>query len=205
MGAMSRERGISGIAAAGSSIVMQFLVLAFGLGIVLLSGAQLIGKPLVVGAAAALLIALILSAPRLLPQISRLVERLTNLEIKEPKLPPRTVWIASLTAIVSWLFYGVAFQLFTNGLLGERAGATISYIAVYTAAYILGFISPIAPAGLGVREVALAAGMTQFGLATEGDAALIAIAMRLWLTILELIPSAGFIAASAMRRQSTST
>jgi uncharacterized membrane protein YbhN (UPF0104 family) len=85
-------------------------------------------------------------------------------------------------------------------LLGSAAGEVSSYIAVYTAAYILGFISPIAPAGLGVREITLAAFMTQLGLANEADAALVAIAARLWLTIVELVPSGMYIAFAATRR-----
>jgi uncharacterized membrane protein YbhN (UPF0104 family) len=100
------------------------------------------------------------------------------------------------------LFYGVAFQLFVRGLLGSAPGEMSSYIAVYTAAYILGFISPIAPAGLGVREFTLAAFMTQLGLANEADAALVAIAARLWLTIVELVPSGLYIAAGTTRKSS---
>ena len=205
MGMMARDRGVSAIAAAGSSIVMQLLTLAFGVGVVLLTGAQLIGKPPLVGATAVFLIAFILLAPRILPRLMTLLGRVTGRVIEEPRIPAGTIWAASLAAAASWVLYGIAFKLFAAGLLGDASGATMSYIAVYTAAYILGFISPIAPAGLGVREVALAAGLTQFGLATGGDAALLAIAARLWLTVLELIPSAGFVAASAIGRKSTSS
>jgi uncharacterized membrane protein YbhN (UPF0104 family) len=101
---------------------------------------------------------------------------------------------------LSWLLYGLAFQLFVRGLLGASPGEISSYIAVYTAAYILGFISPIAPAGLGVREFTLAAFMTQLGLANEADAALVAIAARLWLTVVELVPSGLYIASGATRK-----
>src|SRR5439155_25209477 len=93
-----------------------------------------------------------------------------------------------------------AFQLFVRGLLGAAPGEISSYIAVYTAAYILGFISPIAPAGLGVRELTLAAFMTQLGLANEADSALVAIAARLRLTIIALVPSGLYIAGGATRR-----
>jgi uncharacterized membrane protein YbhN (UPF0104 family) len=204
MGVMSRDRGISAVAATGSSVIMQLLSLALGLGVVLLTGAKLVGQPLLLGAALAVILALVALAPRLLPRITRLLSSVTGWTIAEPNIPATVVWGASAAAGVTWILYGVAFQLFVVGLLGGASGATMSYIAVYTAAYILGFISPIAPAGLGVRELALAAGMTRFGLATEGDAALIAIAARLWLTVLELIPSAGFILAATLRRRSTS-
>jgi glycosyltransferase 2 family protein len=204
MGVMSRDRGISAIAATGSSIIMQLLTLSIGLGVVLVTGAKLIGNPMALGILLVILLALIAAAPRILPPLTRLLASFTGWKIPELTIPAKVVWGATLAGGITWLLYGFAFRLFTEGLLGSASGATMSYIAVYTAAYILGFISPIAPAGLGVREVALAAGMTRFGLASEGDAALVAIAARLWLTLLELIPSAGFVLAATLRRRSTS-
>lgn len=204
MGVMSRDRGVSAVAATGSSIIMQLLTLAIGLGVVLLTGARLIGQPIALAAVLVVLFILIGIAPRILPAIVRTLASFTGWTIPVPEVPAIVVWGATFAAGITWLLYGLAFQLFTEGLLGNASGATMSYIAVYTAAYILGFISPIAPAGLGVREVALAAGMTRFGLAGEGDAALVAIAARAWLTIIELIPSAVFILAATLRRRSTS-
>jgi uncharacterized membrane protein YbhN (UPF0104 family) len=204
MGVMSRGRGMSAVAATGSSIIMQLLTLSVGLGVALVTGAKLVGNPVALAVLLVALLVLIAAAPRLLPPLTRLLGSFTGWKIPEPVIPATVVWGATLAGGITWLLYGFAFQLFTEGLLGGASGATMSYIAVYTAAYILGFISPIAPAGLGVREVALAAGMTQFGLASEGDAALVAIAARLWLTILELIPSAAFVLAATIRRRSTS-
>lgn len=204
MGVMSRDKGVSAVAATGSSIIMQLITLAIGLGVVLLTGAKLIGQPLVLALVLVAILVLIGAAPRILPPMIRVLASFTGWTIPEPKIPASIVWGASLAAGATWILYGIAFKLFCEGLLGTASGATMSYIAVYTAAYILGFISPIAPAGLGVREVALAAGMTRFDLATEGDAALVAIAARLWLTVIELIPSAGFVLAATLRRRSTS-
>jgi uncharacterized membrane protein YbhN (UPF0104 family) len=115
-------------------------------------------------------------------------------------VPAASIWTAAAANGLSWLFYGIAFQLFVHGVLGSAPGELSSYIAAYTAAYILGFISPIAPAGLGVREFTLAAFMTQLGLANEADAALVAIGARLWLTVVELIPSGLYIAAGPNRK-----
>ena len=204
MGVMSRDRGMSAVAATGSSIIMQLLTLSIGLGVVLVTGAKLVGNPLALGILLVILLALIAAAPRLLPSFTRVLGSFTGWKIPEPAIPATVVWGATLAGGITWILYGFAFKFFTKGMLGTESGATMSYIAVYTAAYILGFISPIAPAGLGVREVALAAGMTRFGLANEGDAALVAIAARLWLTLLELVPSAGFVLAATLRRRSTS-
>ena len=200
MGVMARRRGLSGIAAAGSSIIMQTVSLATGTGIVLVTSAKLLGQPLLVGLTVALLLALLLTAPRFLPPLVQWIAGLLGREASPPTIPAASIWTAGVTSTISWLFYGVAFQFFVRGVLGSANGETASYMAVYTAAYILGFISPIAPAGLGVREFTLAAFMTQLGLASEADAAFVALAARLWLTIVELVPSGLYIAAGATRK-----
>ncbi|MEX2109973.1 MAG: lysylphosphatidylglycerol synthase domain-containing protein [Gemmatimonadaceae bacterium] len=200
MGVMARERGLSGLAAAGSSVIMQSVSLATGTAIVMVTSAKLLGQPLLVGAAVLLLVVGVLTAPRFMPRLAVWAANLTGREIETPSIPAGGIWTAALASTASWLLYGLAFQLFVRGLLGAAPGEISSYIAVYTAAYILGFISPIAPAGLGVREITLAAFMTQLGLANEADAALAAIAARLWLTVAELVPSGLYIAAGAKRK-----
>ncbi len=200
MGVMAKERGLSAIAAAGSSVIMQMVSLATGTAIVMVTGAKLLGQPLLVGFAVLLLVVILLSAPRFLPPLAAWAGTLIGRDIAPPFVPATSIWTAAIASTFSWLFYGLAFQLFVRGLLGSAPGEISSYIAVYTAAYILGFISPIAPAGLGVREFTLAAFMTQLGLANEADAALVAIAARLWLTIVELVPSGLYIASGANRK-----
>jgi glycosyltransferase 2 family protein len=200
MGVMARDRGISGLAAAGSSVIMQTVSLATGTAIVMVTGAKLLGQPLLVGASVLVLIAILLSAPRFLPPLAAWLSGLVGKDIAPPTVPAASIWTAAVASAVSWLFYGIAFQLFVRGVLGVSPGEISSYIAVYTAAYILGFISPIAPAGLGVREFTLAAFMTQLGLANEADAALVAIAARLWLTIVELVPSGLYVATRTRRK-----
>jgi len=200
MSVMARERGLSGLAAAGSSILMQSVSLATGTAIVMVTSAKLLGQPVLVGAAVSLLVLGLVTAPRFLPPLAVWAGRLSGRDIVTPTIPAASIWTAALASTLSWLLYGVAFQLFVRGLLGSAPGEVSSYIAAYSAAYILGFISPIAPAGLGVREITLAAFMTQLGLANEGDAALVAIAARLWLTVVELVPSGLYIAIGATRK-----
>ena len=197
MGVMARKRGLSGIAAAGSSVIMQMVSLATGTAIVMVTSAKLLGQPVLVGAAVLVLAIVLLSAPKFLPPLTVWAGTLIGRDIAPPSVPATSIWTAAVASTLSWLFYGFAFQLFVRGLLGAAPGEISSYVAVYTAAYILGFISPIAPAGLGVREFTLAAFMTQLGLANEVDAALVAIAARLWLTVVELVPSGLYIAAGA--------
>lgn len=200
MGVMARQRGLSAVAAAGSSVIMQMVSLVTGTAIVMVTGAKLLDQPLLVGAAVLILVVVLLSAPRFLPPVAAWVGSLIGRDIAPPSVPATSIWTAAVASTMSWLLYGLAFQLFVRGLLGAAPGEISSYIAVYTAAYILGFISPIAPAGLGVRELTLAAFMTQLGLANEADAALVAIAARLWLTVVELVPSGLYVAAGMGRK-----
>lgn len=200
MGVMARGRGISALAAAGSSIIMQAVSLVTGAAIVMITGAQLLGQPVLVGVSVLILIGILLSAPRFLPPLTVWIGSVIGKEVAPPSVPATSIWTAAIASALSWLLYGFAFQLFVRGLLGAAPGEISRYIAVYTAAYILGFISPIAPAGLGVREFTLAAFMTQLGLANEADAALVAIAARLWLTIIELVPSGLYVATGATRK-----
>jgi uncharacterized membrane protein YbhN (UPF0104 family) len=200
MGVMARGRGISALAAAGSSIIMQAVSLVTGAAIVMITGAQLLGQPVLVGISVLILIGILLSAPRFLPPLTVWIGSIVGKDVAPPSVPATSIWTAAIASALSWLSYGFAFQLFVRGLLGAAPGEISRYIAVYTAAYILGFISPIAPAGLGVREFTLAAFMTQLGLANEADAALIAIAARLWLTIIELVPSGLYVATGATKK-----
>ncbi|HET6760822.1 MAG TPA: hypothetical protein VFH13_01930, partial [Gemmatimonadaceae bacterium] len=64
MGVMARERGLSAIAATGSSVIMQMVSLATGAGIVMVTSAKLLGQPILVGVAAMVLAVVLLSAPR---------------------------------------------------------------------------------------------------------------------------------------------
>jgi len=140
MGVMAKRRGLSPLAAAGSSVIMQTVSLATGTAIVMVTGAKLLGQPVLVGAAVLVLIALLLAAPRFLPPLVGWVGSLIGREISPPFVPPASIWTAALASALSWLFYGIAFELFVHGLLGKAPGELSSYIAAYTAAYILGFI-----------------------------------------------------------------
>jgi uncharacterized membrane protein YbhN (UPF0104 family) len=130
--------------------------------------------------------------------MARALAKATGKDPVLPSLPAAAVWSAALGTGLSWVFYGVAFQLFAIGITGQASGAPASYIAVYTAAYLVGLVSPT-PAGAGVREGGLVAGLLSLGLATAPQALLIALASRVWLTILEVAPGG---VALLIRRES---
>ncbi len=92
-----------------------------------------------------------------------------------------------LILVVPWLLYGAAFRLLAIGLLGGGA-VTASwgfYIAAFTGSYLAGVIAVFAPAGLFVREAALIGVLTP--VLGGGDAVILAVASRIWLTALEIL------------------
>lgn len=201
LGVMARNSGASAVAAAGSSIVVNILNLASGLALVIVFGARLIPHAALFAVIAAAVIAAALAAPMLLPRATALASTATGRDIRIPNIPPGVVWLSLAGTTFAWCAYGVAFRLFAVALLGDSAvhGSFILYIAVYTAAYIVGFIAPFAPAGLGVREVGIIEGLPLLGLTSHGDAIIIAVTLRLWLTVLEVVPGLVALAAGYTR------
>jgi len=184
---MAKEREVSPLTAAGSSILMQLVSIATGIGVVLVTGATAVDHPAVAITAAIVLIAVLLMIPGLLPVMGRAASSITGKQIAMPTLKRSTVWMAVGASLLSWIAYGIAFQFFVRGVLGTAAGATTSYIAVYAASYIIGFLALFAPGGAVVRESAVVTGMLRLGLSGRPDALVIAVASRLWLTFTELL------------------
>jgi len=202
MGAMAQRAGVSPAAAIGSSLVVNLVSLIAGFTVIASTAggkiadvvgldaaregsgtAQLIVIAIAIGGAVALAV-----APFVIPRLVTLAARVTGRSIAVPHIPPRAIWIATASTVASWLFYGVAFAWFARGISPRVTGNAWSYIAVYTGSYLAGYLALFAPGGVGVREAALVLAMPRFQLATAADAAVIAIASRLWLTALEILP-----------------
>ena len=194
MTVMARENNVSPLAAAGSSVLIQLVTIAAGIGVVLVSGARAVDQPVVASIVGVLILSLLGATPWILPAAGRALSALTGKTIALPAISSATVWLAAARATVSWIAYGVAFQIFVRGVLGSATGATSSYIAVYTASYIIGFLALFAPGGAVVRESAMITGMLRLGLAGQADALAVAVASRLWLTATELLPGLVYLA-----------
>ena len=200
---MSRAENVAPLTAAGSSILMQLVTIATGIGVVLVAGARALDEP-VVAVIAGLAIAVGIGAvPAMLPRIGRAAGSVTGRVITLPQISSATIWIAAAKSALSWIIYGVAFQLFVRGVLGSASGDTSSYIAVYSASYIIGFLALFAPGGAVVRESAMIAGMLKMGLAGQSDAVAVAVASRVWLTATELLPGLVYLALGRRGPKST--
>ena len=220
MGAMAEGRGVPPVAAIGSSIVLNAMsvltgvaiALAFGAADVAAGGGSIQGAtPMLRGSDTTVLVGVVIAgglllaaAPILVPRLAALVERFTGRALGVVRIPLRALLFGVASTTAAWLLYGLAFRMFAGALAPRAAGGLFSYTAVYTGSYLAGYLALFAPGGLGVRESALVLAMPRMGLVSTPDAVLIAVASRLWLTVLEVGPGIAFLARGA-RRSLTNT
>ncbi len=200
MAVLAQREGVSGVAAAGGALIITVINTMVGFGVVAVFGLQLLELETLGLAALVILAVAILFAPRLLPWASARSGRLVGRDVTMPALPHRTLWFGIVASAVGWVAYGVAFYLFAQGLLGDITGGLLALIAIYTFSYLLGFLALFAPGGIVVREVALVAALVNVGM-PEGPAIVLAVASRLWLTVLEITPAVVFLAYDQLRRR----
>jgi len=215
MAVMSRQSGVSPVAATGSALINTLLNIVAGVAVAAAAGGRELlaalqrtvtgeggsGELALRGAGVAVVGAaiVILLLPWLLPPLARTASRIVRRDVKLPILPAGAVWLTAAGNALAWVLYGVAFHLFATGTLGGTAGATSAYVAVYTGSYIAGYLILLTPGGLGVREMVMVGLLQAFGLTAEPEAWVLALASRIWLTVLEVLPGLLFLALAAVR------
>lgn len=209
MGAMARDAGVSPVAATGSAVLGTLVNVVAGFVVALVGGRALLDRTSQDHATLAIVFVTVASsalvaAPFLLPKIAPWVGRVIGRPLSG-HLPVRAVIYALIGNVVAWLLYGAAFRAFMFGVLGSEVGDYQEYLAAYTISYLVGYLALFAPAGIGAREGAMVAVLVYAGLATRPQAALIALASRVWLTLLEVVPGFLFWAHAALRRRSRTT
>jgi uncharacterized membrane protein YbhN (UPF0104 family) len=206
MAELSRRKQVSPAAAAGSSIISTLVNIATGFVVALIAGWKAVdrisnGHAVIGGVLAAAMLLGLFALPVALPTIMDLARRATGRNLSVANLPHRAIYIAIVGNLVGWALYGVAFQAFTSGVIGQANGSSLDYVAVYASSYVLGYLALAVPGGLGPREAALTTLLTTLGLvANVGQAAIVAVTSRLWLTALEIIPALLFLALGARPR-----
>jgi uncharacterized membrane protein YbhN (UPF0104 family) len=102
-------------------------------------------------------------------------------------------WTLAYTA--NWGLYAVAFWLLYVGLEGWMPFLQVG--PAFAAAYLVGYLVLFAPAGLGIRESALVVFLLPV---LPRDAAFaVALAARLWITVVEVVPAAALAWIQARR------
>lgn len=201
MTVLAQQAGVSPVVATGSSVVVNLVNVLAAFVVVLATGARAVDVPGSGWAAMLLLAGALASAPWLLPWLAGFAERVTGRPIEMRRVPARSLVIAAAGCILAWMLYGVAFWLLARAVLPVPPGAGDlgGYVAVYTASYIIGYLVLFAPGGIVARESTMTVAFTRLGLAGGADALLLAVASRLWLTVLEIVPSLLFLLARPPR------
>jgi uncharacterized membrane protein YbhN (UPF0104 family) len=188
MGVMAQRQGVALSISTGSAVVLTIVNVLTGLAVFALTSArapELGGKGIWFVALGILALA---TAPFVLPRVARLAQGLTGRDVVMPSVGPRALVIAGASTTIAWLAYGVAFWVLASAILPEAPRSIVSCIAVYTGSYLLGLLAVAPPAGLGVSDGALVLLAQQFGVASVAEASVLAIFVRIWRTVLEVLP-----------------
>ncbi len=193
LGILASREGVSGVAAAAAAILGTLLNIGAGFGIMALSGARVLGafKPWLQTVSITLSVAFVVGAlllPWLLPPMLARIAAWRGLPPQSQHLSAGTLWIATAINAVSWVCYGLAFAAFARGVAPQVLASVPLFVVIWTASYVGGYLVLYAPGGIGVREGVLTGGLVALGLASTGDALLLALTSRLWLTVLEILP-----------------
>ncbi len=188
----SRE-GVSGAAAAGAAVLGTLLNIGAGFGVAVITGAE--GLDAVypgfrIGAlvATAMFVVGVLALPLILPSVLAWFAAKRGVPMADKQLKPATLWGVAAMNAVSWLGYGLAFALFSRGVTPHIRSDPALFIAGFTASYLVGYLFLFSPGGLGFREAALAFFLVGVGAAGQGDAVILGVTSRVWLTALEVLP-----------------
>ncbi len=189
---LAAREGVSGAAAAGAALLGTLLNIGAGFGVAVIMGAE--GLEAVypgfrTGAVIAfgLFMVGVLALPRVLPPLLAWLARKRGTPLTSKHLSVGTLWLATSMNAAAWIGYGVAFALFARGVTPRISGDPALFIAVFTASYLIGYLVLFSPGGLGFREAALTILLVGVG-AGQGDAVILGVTSRVWLTVLEVVP-----------------
>ncbi|MCE2902657.1 MAG: lysylphosphatidylglycerol synthase domain-containing protein [Gemmatimonas sp.] len=193
LGVLATREGVSGLAAAGAAVLGTVLNLGAGIAIAVVTGADALDRlypglrVMALGASLAFVVGVAI-LPALLPRLLDRFSRGRGLPLARQQLAAHTIWATTAFNAIAWIGYGVAFALFARGVTPQVSGNPTTFIAVFSASYLIGYLVLFAPGGLGFREVALSGLLVGMGAAGQGDAAILGAASRVWLTMLEVLP-----------------
>jgi len=193
LGVLAKREGVSAVTAAGAAILGTLLNIGAGFGILAVSGTRALGafNPWLKFASLGISVAFVVGTlllPRILPPFLHRIAVWRGLPPLETHLPAGTLWTATGINAASWACYGLAFAAFTRGVAPQVLASPSLFIVIWTASYLMGYVVLFAPGGIGVRDAAMTGGLIALGLAGSADAAWIALASRVWLTVWEILP-----------------
>lgn len=194
LAAMAASSGLSVMAVASAAVFQQIVLAGTGLilGLLFAPVARLgvswqMPLPLLIALLVAGLAALVLLLPPATRKIDSWVSRRRKMPITLPQVSRRSVALYVALSALGWIGYAAAFVLFAHGVLDPVPLDSVVLAASFVLSYVAGILAVFAPSGLVVREAALVALLAP---ALGGEQALaLAIASRLWLTIIDALLS----------------
>ena len=113
--------------------------------------------------------------------------------LKQPYTELRISWRALLSLwllfLFIWLTYGLSAGLFIRGILLVPGEQLAGFSSNYVLAWLVGMVTMIAPAGIGIRDGVL--GLLLRGHLGIAAGLTVAIALRLWTTLVEVFWAIG--------------
>ena len=186
---LTRRRGVPVTVSTSSAVVITIVNLFTGLAVATAFAAT---TPSVLdGGRGRLIVALgalaLVAMPALAPRLVGVARRVTGRELAIPRVGMRAIIAAALSTTLAWLAYGVAFWIMTRAVLPGEWRDLPACIALYTLTYLVGLFNP-APAGIGAVEGGMILLAPRLGVATSAEAAVLAVVIRVWRTVLEIAP-----------------
>jgi uncharacterized membrane protein YbhN (UPF0104 family) len=190
LAAMATSSGLSVVAVASAAVFQQIVLASIGLilGISFAPMTRLgaswnVPLPVLLAVLAAGVAALVLVLPPMTRKIDAWLSRRRKVAITLPRVRRRDVAVYVILSGVGWIGYAIAFVLFTHAVLDPVPLNPLVLGASFVLSYVVGILAVFAPGGLIVREAALVALLAP---ALGGEQALaLAIASRLWLTLID--------------------
>lgn len=170
-----------------SALIELLLIMVAAGGITLANASRVLPqleeqyRPLVV---VGILAALALVHPRSLRTWSRLLARFLRQEWVPFDVRYSHLVMILMASLLTWVLAGMGFACFVQSLTPSAAGRTVQLITIYAASWLIGLLAVVVPAGVGVREGTMTVLLAM--MMPHPTAAVIAIAARLWVTILEV-------------------
>ncbi len=106
-------------------------------------------------------------------------------EVVELRLGYGDQLLVTATCALAWLTLGSAFFFLCRWFVPLEPRALPNVVFAFVTGYVVGQVSGVIPGGLGVREFVMAVGLS--GVVAPGPAVALAIAERLFMTLIEVV------------------
>ena len=131
------------------------------------------------------------------PPAYQMLSRLPSVRRRYPELAtlalrPIDIVVVALPCLGYYLLLGLSLFLLAQNLTPLDWTQLPGLVGIYALSHVIGLLAVLAPAGLGVREGTLTVLLTP--LLSGGVAGLVAVTVRLWFTLVEIVSYGLFVA-----------